>query len=320
MVISWARDPYLITAATYPVIVKMSKSNTSSSKKIWTLFESALIGTIDIPIKNLVCHPSQRRLRPNHVAKMVHSMHQTGRRVGSPISVVLPVRDHGLDEDCSLWLRHAADGSLDSDIPDSLKLYVIDGWHRTCAAQVYLTTFTDPASPPSWDVLVWPAKVYKNGEWPRFTPHARLIFPQTEIFGCSVLKAWQSMQNIAVDQEPASFYEQLDGLNDIFLSGASVEVAREYMQVVFSTVDLAAALSKLPYSIIWEDLLTYIATPLGETLQASTCRAFTTWALGFDVSGPFHVLMEIIVTPSCSSSNGCWKTLCRSKVEYRKLM
>lgn len=142
----------------------MSEINTSSFLSVEKLFASNLIGDIALPVKNLERHPRQRHFRPNHASQMVDSMHQTSRRASFPISVVLPPSTHVLDEHCSRWVESASQGTLDSAIPESLVLYVIDGWHRTHAAQQYLHSFVGSINPPSPAALVWPAKVYKSGE------------------------------------------------------------------------------------------------------------------------------------------------------------
>jgi hypothetical protein len=157
-------DHYLIKTTTDGTTTQMSENNTPSFVTVEELFESNLIGLIPLPVKNLARHPRQRHFRPNHASQMVDSMHQTSRRVGSPISVVLPPSTDILDEHCSRWVRSASQGTLESAIPESLVLYVIDGWHRTYAAQQYLLGFMDPASPPPPSALVWPAKVYKSCE------------------------------------------------------------------------------------------------------------------------------------------------------------
>jgi hypothetical protein len=127
------------------------------------LFQSNEIGTIDLPVKKLVRHPRQRRFRVNHAALLRESMHQTARRALAPISVVLPASMDGLDEDSSRWVNSASQGTLEADIPDKLRLYVIDGWHRTYAAQQHVDSYANPDEIPS-AALVWPAKVYKSRE------------------------------------------------------------------------------------------------------------------------------------------------------------
>jgi hypothetical protein len=106
------------------------------------------------------------------------------------------------------------------------------------------------------------------------------------------LKTWQTTQNISTTQEPASFYEQLEGLNDLKRANAPRKMMQEQTKVVFSQQDVAATMAKLPYTIIWEAFFSYVATPLGQYSLPSMMRALMPWDIGFDVSVPFRCLWK----------------------------